>query len=461
MRYRMSTRSGGTPTALGYRRLAQQSQQLAAYFEALGLAREAGLARRMVVSSRAEAQLFELVHRNPQLPIPTDLVQVEALLNLWFGRSRDLTFRRISLGRGLPPAALAYLPTMVDDQLLQECLRALLGGGCSASFTGAAGDVVKWVQSSRITAPDTREVPTSQQAALDVAEGKAVLFVQGTCRALSFDVAGGPERSIDESKTQRVVRGPREGFIESLDVNVTLIRRRIRDPRLRIEMVTVGELTRTRVAVAHLATICKASLVDEALRRIRRVKVDGVLDSGQLMEFIEDTPWTVFPLIRATERPDAVAGGLLEGRLAIIVDGSPWVLLAPSTFIDLIHSPEDYYERFPAVALVRGLRILFSVVALFGPSVYVALTTFHREVIPTNLLLSIIAAREGVPFPAVLEALMMELGFEIIREAGVRMPSQLGQSVSIVGALILGESAIRAGIVSAPAGTACGHLPPG
>lgn len=459
VRYRFSP-GGGTPQGLRRHGVARHSQQVAAYFRALGLPREFRLACRMAVSARAEAQLFELVHLNQALPVPIDLAQVEALLHLYFGHCQDLTFRRILLGRGPGPqpdpgsgpvpAAVAYLPTMADEKLLERILHALLNAGAAPPVGGAAGDPVRWVGERQIPAPETDEIARIHEAAQGIAEGKAVLFIEGAPRALGFDVAGGPQRAISESKTQRVVRGPREGFVESLNVNLTLIRRRIRDPRLRVDLLTVGELTRTRVAVAYLATICKPSLVEEAKRRIRRVKVDGVLDSGQLMEFIEDTPWTIFPLIRATERPDAVAGGLLEGRFAVIVDGSPWALLAPSTLIDLIHSPEDYFERFPAVVLVRGLRVLFALVALFAPSLYVALTTFHREMIPTNLLLSIMAAREGVPFPAVLEALIMELGFEIIREAGVRMPSQLGQSVSIVGALILGESAIQAGIVSAP-----------
>lgn len=450
MRYGVSTRSGSKPHRLRRRRLARQAQRLSAWFQALGLTQEAALAGRMPASPRAEAQLFELVQQKPQLPLPADLGQVEAMLNLYFGHCQDLTFRRLVVSPGAISGMVVYLTSVVDDQLLERSLDALQNPDGPAPPRGTADDALRWIERSQVTVPDTSEVLRVHQAALGIAAGKAVLFLQGATRALAFDVAGGPERAISESKTQRVVRGPREGFVESLNVNITLIRRRIRDPRLRIDMVTVGELTRTRVAVAYLATICKQPLVDEALRRISRVKVDGVLDSGQLMEFIEDTPWTIFPLIRATERPDAVAGGLLEGRLAILVDGSPWVLLAPSTFSDLIHTPEDYYERFLAVALVRGLRFFFAIVALFAPSLYVALTTFHREMIPTNLLLSIMAAREGVPFPAVLEAMLMELGFEIIREAGVRMPSQLGQSVSIVGALILGESAVQAGIVSAP-----------
>ncbi len=450
LRYRVSTRSGSTPHRLRVHRLAGQSLQLEAYFRSLGLAREADLARRMAVSPRSETRLFELVHRNPALPVPARLGQAEALMDLYFGHSQDLTVRHISLEPGAVPAMIVYLPTMVDEPRLDQSLHSLLQPASAAERPPAARDVVGWIRHHQVSAPDTSEVVQIRQAAFAVSEGMAVLFVQGSGCALAFDVTGGPQRAISESKTQRVVRGPREGFIESIHVNLTLIRRRVRDPRLRVDMLTVGELTRTRVAVCYLATVCKQSLIDEAMRRIRRVKVDGMLDSGQLMELIEDTPWTVFPLVRATERPDAVVGGLLEGRFAIVVDGSPWVLVAPSTFMDLIHSPEDYFERFPAVVLVRILRVLFAAVALFGPSIYVALTTFHRETIPTNLLLTIMAAREGVPFPAAMEAFMMELGFEIIREAGVRMPSQLGQSVSIVGALILGESAIQAGIVSAP-----------
>lgn len=450
MRYRASAHSGGASRSLRQRREVVQSRHLTAYLSSLGMTEEARLAGLTASSGHARTKLLELLRRSGHLPVPGDLGQVRAVIGLYFGQSEDLIYRELQLGGG-PLALAVFLETLVDDQLLERSLKGLIDPPEPAQGQVPTGtDLAEHVRLRLASAPDATDTRSINQAAQWIAEGRTLVFIAGSDTALAINLPGGPKRAIEESKSERVIRGPREGFVESLQVNATLIRRRISDPRLRLDLITIGELTHTRVAIAYIATICKQSLVDEVMRRIRRVKVDGVLDSGQLMEFIEDTPWTMFPLIRATERPDVVAGGLLEGRCAVIVDGSPYVLVAPATFADLLHSPEDYYERFPAVFLLRILRLVFAFVALFGPSLYVAMTTFHREMIPTNLLLSIMAAREGVPFPAVLEALIMELGFEIIREAGVRMPTQLGQSVSIVGALILGESAIRAGIVSAP-----------
>lgn len=449
MRYRVSARSGGATQSLRQRREATQSRHLAAYLSSVGLAGEARLAARMSVSEHARAKLLELVRRSGNLPVPGSLDQVRALIRLYFGGARDLIYRDLRLGGG-PMAMAVFLDTIVDDELLERSLKGFIDPSQPVQLQEATCGAAEYVRLRLASSPDATATPHIDQAAQWIAEGRTLLFIAGSNQALAINLPGGPMRSVEESKTERVMRGPREGFVESIQVNTTLVRRRIRDPRLRVDEVQVGEISHTRVAVMYIATICKQSLVDEVKQRIRRVKIDGMLDSGQLMEFIEDTPWTMFPLIRATERPDVVAGALLEGRCAVVVEGSPYVLVAPASILDLIHTPEDYYERFPAVFLVRLLRILFALVSLFGPSLYVAMTTFHREMIPTNLLLSIMVAREGVPFPAVLEALMMELVFEIIREAGVRMPTQLGQSISIVGALILGESAIRAGIVSAP-----------
>lgn len=448
MRYRASAR-GGAPCTLRQRREIEQSRQLTAYLSALGLHGEARLAFRAASSAHARTKLLELLRRQADLPVPSSLDQVRALIGLYFGQAEDLIYRDLQLGGG-PMVVAVFLNSLVDEKLLERNLKVLIAPPPQGQGPESWTNVATYVRLRLATSPETNETRNLDQAVQWIAEGRTLLFIAGSDRAIAINVTGGPHRAVEESKSERIIRGPREGFVESLQVNTTLIRRRIRDPRLRMTMLTVGEITHTRVVVAHIATVCKQSLVDEVLHRLRRIRIDGILDSGQVAEFIEDTPWTLFPLIRSTERPDVVVGCLLEGRCAIIVDGSPYALVVPGSFVDLVQSAEDYYERFPAAFLIRIVRLLFALVALFGPSLYVAMTTFHREMIPTNLLFSIMASREGVPFPAVLEALIMELGFEIIREAGVRMPTQLGQSVSIVGALILGESAIQAGIVSAP-----------
>src|SRR5699024_6409400 len=226
--------------------------------------------------------------------------------------------------------------------------------------------------------------------------------------------------------------------------------RRIRIPKLKMKSMQAGEYTKTRINVAYVEGSVDETVLEEAINRIRRIDVDGVVDSGVLEEFIEDNPNSPFPQVIATERPDNVTASLLEGRVAVLVDGSPFVLVVPVTFYSLMQASEDYYGRYLIATSIRWLRYLFLLISLFLPSLYVALLTFHQEMVPTTLLFSIAASRAQVPFPALVEALMMEITFEALREAGLRLPKQVGSAVSIVGALVIGEAAVSAGIVSAP-----------
>ena len=202
--------------------------------------------------------------------------------------------------------------------------------------------------------------------------------------------------------------------------------------------------------LAYIEGIADPNPVAEAEKKLKAIKIDGVLESGYLEEFLESFPWSPFPEMQYSERPDTVAAQLLEGRFAIFTDGTPFVLSAPATFWQLLQASEDYYERFPVATAIRWLRFLFASVALFLPALYVALVTFHQDMLPTNLLISIAAAREPIPFPVLMETLLMEVAFEALREAGIRLPKTLGQTVSILGALVIGTAAVQAGIVSAP-----------
>lgn len=214
--------------------------------------------------------------------------------------------------------------------------------------------------------------------------------------------------------------------------------------------MTVGELTRTEVAVAYLEQIANADVVQEIRSRIQRIQIDGVLESGYIEQLIEERSFSPFPQYLVTERPDYIVSALLEGRVAILTDGTPFVISGPMTFWGFLQAGEDYYDRVLFANMIRFIRLILLMAALLLPSIYVALTTFHQQMIPTKLLLSIAAAREGVPFPALVEALLMEGTFEALREAGVRLPKQIGQAVSIVGGLVVGQAAVQAGIVSAP-----------
>lgn len=256
-------------------------------------------------------------------------------------------------------------------------------------------------------------------------------------------------RGLEEPSSQTVVRGPKEGFTETLRINTSLIRRRIKNTNLWIETLSVGEKTQTDVALLYIKGIANDKIIQEVRNRMNKINIDAILESGYIEELIQDESYTIFPTIHNTERPDAACGSLLEGRIIIMVDGTPFVLIVPALFIEFFQSSEDYYQRADISTLLRLLRFLCLFLALLTPSAYIAVTTFHQEMLPTRLLISLAAQREGVPFPAIVEAIMMEITFEILREAGVRMPRAVGPAISIVGALVLGQAAVEAGVVSA------------
>ncbi|MET3942300.1 hypothetical protein ABIC22_005112 [Paenibacillus sp. PvP094] len=210
----------------------------------------------------------------------------------------------------------------------------------------------------------------------------------------------------------------------------------------------IGDYTQTSVAVAYIQGIAKPEVVAEVTKRLSSIRTDSILESGYIEEFIQDAPITPFPTLINTERPDTVAGSLLDGQVAILVDGTPFVLIGPVTFFNFFQTTEDYYQRYDISTFLRAIRLLSFLVSLLLPSTFIALTTFQQEMIPTTLLISLAAQREGVPFPALLEALLMEITFEVIREAGVRMPRAIGPAISIVGALVIGQAAVEAGLVS-------------
>lgn len=279
--------------------------------------------------------------------------------------------------------------------------------------------------------------------------GNTIILIDGLNKYLIYKTYGPEGRAIEEPTSQTVIRGPKEGFTEKIEVNISQIRRRIKDKALRIEKLNLGTVTKTDVALIYIDKIARVEIVNEVRARINQIKIDGVLESRYIQELIKDDPYSLFPTIYDTERPDAVASSLLEGKVAILVDGTPFVLTAPALFMEFFISSEDYYHHFSIATLFRIIRLIAFFLTILVPAVYIALTTFNQELIPTPLLLSIAAQREGVPFPAFFEAILMELTFEVLREAGIRMPRAIGPAISIVGALVLGQAAVQAGFVSA------------
>lgn len=399
---------------------------------------------------RKGEELGAALQEMEQQPIPAPLGSALALLQALLQGCEDVIFRGVLIG-GQRRAALLFTDGMVSAERVEEgVLKPLIQWGDPDRMPQDPDGLRTWLESVAVAASDTKSVYTVGEAVKAVLGGDCLLLVDGCPHGVKLAARGWEQRAITEPVAESVIRGPREGFIENLRVNTALLRRKLQTPHLKLERLILGRRTRTTVVIAYLQDVANPELVAEVRRRLQRIDVDGIVDLGQIEELIEDQPTSVFPQMANTERPDRVAGALLDGQVAVLADGSPFALLMPVTFWTLLTASEDYYERFWIGSLLRWLRYLFLVISLVGPSLYIAVTTFHQEMLPTPLLLSIAAAREGIPFPALVEALLMEVFFEALREAGVRLPRPVGQAVSIVGALVIGEAAVRAGLASAP-----------
>lgn len=278
--------------------------------------------------------------------------------------------------------------------------------------------------------------------------GNCILFVDSLNIAFDSDVKGFKQRSIDTPSNEIVVRGSQEAFVESLRTNTSMIRRLVNNENLVLKNIKVGKLTKTQVAIGYINGVANQDLVAEITYRINNLDIDYLTSSGQLEQLIEDYPKSVFPQMIATERPDKVTNFLLEGRVCAIVNGSPYALVMPGVFVDFLSSPEDLNLKFQFSNLQKVIRLLAMFLSLLLPGLYIAITNYHQELLPTELLFTMTAARESVPFPTFIEILLMEISFELIREAGLRVPTPLGSTIGIVGALILGEAAVSASLVS-------------
>lgn len=278
--------------------------------------------------------------------------------------------------------------------------------------------------------------------------GNCMLFVDSLDTAFNLDVKGFKQRNIDSPSNEVVVRGSQEAFVENIRTNTSMIRRLVNNENLVMETLTVGQITKTQISIGYIKSLANEDLVAEVRYRINNLSVDYLISSGQLEQLIQDSPESLFPQMVATERPDKVSNFLLEGRVVIVVNGSPYVLVAPGVFVDFITSPEDLNLKYQFSNLEKIIRLLAIFLSLLLPGIYIAVTNYHQELIPTELLFTIAAARESVPFPTFVEILLMEVSFELIREAGLRVPTPLGSTIGIVGALILGEAAVSASLVS-------------
>ena len=364
------------------------------------------------------------------------------------GDSPDLIIRRLRLDPGIA-GALLMIDGLTDQQVVNRDLISPLLHEIKQGEKGRGEFLAYLAEKIVFTGEVQRE--SQFEPALDLLlQGKTLLLLEGEEEALVFSTQGWETRSIKEPEAEQVIRGPHEGFTENLRTNTALLRRKIANPNLHLEETKIGRQTRTTVAIAYLKGVVNENLVVEVRSRLKRVKIDRVLDANYLVESISDAPLSIFPVITYTERPDVVAAKILEGRVAILVDGTPTVNTVPTLFAESFQSPDDYNFSYFYATLVRSLRYLSFFLAVFSPAIFVALASYHQELLPTPLMVTLSGATEGTPFPIVVEMLMMGSFFEILREAGIRIPRPVGSTVSIVGALVIGEAAVSAGLVGGP-----------
>ncbi len=386
-----------------------------------------------------------------EIRLGTGLEENLKLIKTALGNSQDLEEHRLLIGPTQMEAALVFIDGMVEGSDMIALLRNIQVDFLLTGIKPSDQNNPLHTITRRLIGVVPLKTVDSLEALIDgVTRGEAALLFEGVAQALLCDTRTAAMRPPVEPEAESSIRGPRDGFVENLRTNTYLLRRRIHSPNFWIEGLDVGRLTKTKVCLAYIKGLADEKIIGEVRSRLKGIQLDGVLESGYLEDYLQDVPWTPFPLVMRTERPDRVAGALLEGRIAIITDGTPFVLIVPTQFSMMLQGVDDYYETYFIGSFLRLLRFLSFLISMFLPGIYVAVINYHPELLPTTLFLRIAAAREGVPFPVVVEAFLMEGLFEVLREAGVRLPRAIGSAISIVGALVLGDAAIRAGLVSPP-----------
>ncbi len=342
---------------------------------------------------------------------------------------------------------IAYSCGVVDKAYIGENIIEPL----SSSMTlEDSSNLIATLKEQVIQIPDIEQTNSLLSVVEAISYGDTVLLTDGEAQALVLGTQSFTTRSISEPENERVLNGPKEGFTESFITNLSMLRRRVRTNKLKMKAYTLGRRTKTLCSICYMEDIVNKKILQEVYRRLDKVDLDGVMDSNYIAEFISDSQLSPFRTLGYTERPDTVIARLLEGRIAIIVDGSPSVLTLPFLFIENFQSSEDYYMNFYYTSFTRMLRMFGFFLTLVVPALYISIVAYHHEMLPTQLLLNISIERQGVPLPASIEAFLMLIVFDILRETGVRMPSNVGQALSIVGALVIGQSAVDASMVAAP-----------
>lgn len=370
-----------------------------------------------------------------------------------FDKCSDIVFREFVFAQNEEiKLALVYIDGLADKNQVSDQIMRTLALEVPIAVDGKSiskVEALNFIKQRGLCIHQVKETNIIEDITNAILSGDTVLLVDGHSTAIINGARAWEMRAISEPQIEPVVRGPRESFVESLRPNTSLLRRKIKSSSLKMEYMKLGRVSNTDIVIAYIEGIVNEELVTEVKSRLSRIDIDAVLETSYIEELITDNPYSLFPLVNNTERPDRVAAMLLEGRVAILVDGTPFVLTVPTLMVEFLQSPEDYYENTWFATFIRPIRFFAALISLVLPSIYIAMVSYHNELLPTTFLLSIAAQRETVPFPVFVEVFIMELIFEVLREAGIRLPRPIGSAISIVGALVIGDAAVRAGLTAA------------
>ena len=341
-------------------------------------------------------------------------------------------------------AKIVFIESLVNKQLIDSCVIAPLQK-CTQKINNIEKIVLGALSECGATTKNN-----INDIAQDLLCGSCIIFIEKFDSAICVPVQGFEKRSISEPPTSAVVKGPREGFTEDWQTNLSMIRRRLKSPNLAVKKLTLGKESNTNIAVVFLSDIADKAVVTEVFKKLSGIKIDGIIDSFYIEELLQEKNNTIFKQVGSTEKPDVAAAKLLEGRVAIVVDGSPIVLTVPFVFIEDLQSAEDYYSQSSRATFLRIIRVFGILIGILLPGFYVATQIFHYRLLPINFLISLLDSVQGLAFPPLIEILFVLFIFDILNEASVRMPKHLGMALSIIGALVLGDTAVQAGLVSPP-----------
>ncbi|SHI72311.1 spore germination protein [Geosporobacter subterraneus DSM 17957] len=399
-------------------------------------------------------ELFSKKKNNPREKIPVkkdyheNLDRIKEIL----AGTDDVVYREFKVGKQQKMHfATIFIDGLADKDLLNESVLKslmLLSRMAELDLHSLREKVYEVIRDAALSVSDMREVEEINEAVDNILSGETLLIFDNWEKIVVIATKKWPSRGVTEPSTETVIRGAQEGFTETMRMNTALIRRRIRDPKLCIKQMQIGRRSKTDVAVIYIEEIVNKAVLKMVKERLDYIDIDNIMESGYIEQLIEDEWRSPFPQIQHSQRPDVVAAALYEGRVVILVDNTPFALIAPATITALLQSPEDYYERFFIASAIRLLRYFSLGTALLLPAIYIAITSYHPGMLPTSLALYVAGSRNNVPFPAFIEAFIMEGAIELLREAGIRLPAPIGATIGIVGGLVLGQAAVEAGIVS-------------